>query len=61
MRLLLQRIKAANLTLNDEDQWQATDEELAARCRISDESRIFLGEKYVRDQVANSDSAVSSG
>jgi ribonuclease HI len=55
IRVLLQRIRAANVTLNDADDWQVPDEALLRRCRITDTPRKFLGEQYIRDTVSNTE------
>jgi hypothetical protein len=58
VRLVSTRIQAAGVTLNDAEQIEGTDDEIAARHEVTDAPRVFLGEKYVRDTVANADSAV---
>lgn len=55
MRLILQRIHDANITLNDAEDWQVPDDELLERCRVTDAPRKFLGEQYIRDTVSNTD------
>jgi len=46
------------MTLNDADEWNVSDGELAAKCGIGDAPRVFFGEKYVRDTLHNTDPAV---
>jgi hypothetical protein len=58
VRVIGERIKRAGITLNDAHVIEGTDEEIADRHLVTDAPRIFLGEKYVRDTVANSDAAV---
>ena len=59
VRLFLQRVKEASITLNDVEQIEGlTDDELAARGKVTDQPRIFLGERYVGDTVANTDASV---
>jgi hypothetical protein len=58
LRLFLERAAAADITLNDVETLQGTDDELAARFAVGDAPRVFLGEKYVRDTVSNADRLV---
>jgi hypothetical protein len=58
VRLVAKRIRAAGVTLNDGETIEGTDDEIAARHEVNDAPRVFLGEKYVRDTVANADAAV---
>jgi hypothetical protein len=58
VRTVAARIKQAGITLNDAHLIQGTDDELARRHAVTGAARTFLGEKYVRDTVANSDAAV---
>jgi len=59
VRTFLERVRVANITLNEAAEWEGlTDDDLAHRCAVTDAPRIFLGEKYVRDTVCNSDAAV---
>lgn len=55
MRLLLSRIKAAKLTLNDADCWETDTSEWVRRCAVTSAPRVFLGEKYVANTIANTD------
>jgi hypothetical protein len=58
LRTVQERIRQAGITLNDPHLIEGTDDEVAERHRITDEPRVFLGEKYIRETVANSDAAV---
>ena len=59
VRGFLERVKAANITLNDAADWEnLTDDDLALRCAVTDAPRVFLGEKYIGDTVCNADTAV---
>jgi hypothetical protein len=55
LRLTLERIQIARLTLNDADDWARDDTTVLQRCAIAPGvPRVFLGEQYVCDTVANS-------
>ena len=58
MRTLLGRVRRANITLNDAHQYAVSDDELARKFAVTDEPRVFLGEKYLGETVCNSDNAV---
>jgi hypothetical protein len=54
MRTLLDRIRAAALTLNDAHLWAVDDTTLLQRCAIGPAPRLFLGEEYREVSIANS-------
>jgi len=59
VRTFFQRVRAARITLNDAAEWEGlSDDAMACRCAVTEAPRVFLGEKYVGDTVANSDAAV---
>jgi hypothetical protein len=58
VRTVAARIQQAGITLNDPHLIEGSDDTLAARHAITAAPRVFLGEKYVRETVANSDAAV---
>jgi hypothetical protein len=58
VRTVAARISLAGITLNDPHLIQGSDDQLAERHAVTATPRVFLGEKYVRDTVANSDAAI---
>jgi integrase len=59
LTILLERIRRASITLNDAHLWEQSPDEWLQRCAVTDAPRIFLGERYVRDTISNSDNCVT--
>jgi hypothetical protein len=59
MRMLLQRIQAARITVNDAETWSVSDAELLQRCAVTDAPRVFLGEQYINDTISNTPTALA--
>jgi hypothetical protein len=59
LNILLERIRRARITVNDAHLWEQPTDEWLRRCAVTGAPRVFLGERYVRDSVSNSDNCVT--
>ena len=60
IRMFLERVKMAGITLNNASEWDTTDETILRNCSVTEAttSRLFLGEKYEGGKISNSDGNV---